>query len=611
MRLATRPLLCYNSPPMKTGGARRHHTTLQIPEIISGILILVIVLWQACFMNAGVSEAQLLHMEKTSLLFIAGLVFFNSLSVPVHWVATYIQKHDRPPILWIQLAVAAVAVPCLVQVLKGVRNPALMTATLVCCLAIGTLAVLNLISYIRARRRADFHPGHKSWSPAIVFFTGMVAFNLLSTLLIMTPGATHNGIAPEDAFFMCVSASSTTGLACVDVAGTFTPFGKCVLLLDFQVGAIGVMTFSFFLIMLLGKRLGIQNRRVISGILDREDLSIIPSLIGFIITVTFVVEALGTVALYYAWLGVPGVPQEHLWFYALFHAVSAFGNTGISLFPDNMAQECILYNYTSQSIIMLTTVVGTLGFGVYMEAVQRLRNRLRRRPNPARWSTHAWVAVRVTLVVTLAGTLLLFLFGALEPSAHGGSTLRTLWESLWITVGRSAGFNISDMNTYGPAHKLFVCILMFIGGNPAGTGGGVFAPVFMLCVLEVLRVLRGEQDVVLHKCRIARRTVGRAMATLVLAGSWVIFCTLALLMLEPETAAEAGGTQALFFEEVSAFATTGFSLGVTPNLCLASKLLITVNMLFGRIGVFSFMMVFIRPKEQEPYRYPEVQLPLT
>ena len=596
---------------MENGGPKRHHTTLQIPEIISGILILFIVLWQACFMNAGVSEAQLLSMKKTGLLLIACLVFFNSLSVPVHLIATYIQKHERPAILWIQLAVAAVAVPCLVHVLQGERSVTLMATTLVCCLLIGGLAVLNLISYIQAHKDADFRPGHKSWTPAVVFFTGMVAFNLISTLLLMTPGATHNGISPEDAFFMCVSASSTTGLSCVDVAGTFTPFGKCVLLLDFQVGAIGVMTFSFFLLMLLGRRLGVRDWQIISDILDQNGVSNIPPLIKFIITVTFVVEALGAVALYYAWLGVPGVPQEHLWFYAIFHSVSAFGNVGISLFPDNMAQECILYNYTSQSIIMLTTIVGTLGFTVYLEAVHRLRNRLLRKPNPARWGTHVWVAVRVTLVVTLVGTLILFLIGTQEPSEHGGSTLRTLWESLWITVGRSAGFNLSDMNTYGPAHKLFVCFLMFVGGNPAGTGGGVFAPVFMLCVLEVFRVLRGKQDVVLRKCCISRRTVGRAMATVVLAGSWVFFCTMLLLMLEPETARTAGGTQALFFEEVSAFATTGFSLGVTPHLCLASKLLITVNMLFGRIGVFSFMMIFIKPGEPDHFRYPEEQLPLT
>lgn len=152
---------------------------------------------------------------------------------------------------------------------------------------------------------------------------------------------------------------------------------------------------------------------------------------------------------------------------------------------------------------------------------------------------------------------------------------------------------------------------MFVGGNPTGTGGGIYAPVFALCLLEVLRILRGEQDVVLHKCRIARRTVGRAMATIVLAGSWICLCTMVLLLLEPETARSAGGLQALFFEEVSAFTTTGYSLGITAQLCTASKLLIAVNMIFGRIGMFAFMMIFIQQKDPKPFQYPEVQLPLT
>ncbi|MGN0820624.1 MAG: potassium transporter TrkG [Akkermansia sp.] len=575
------------------------------------MLILFIVLWQACFMEAGVSEEQLLNMEKASLVLTAGLAFFNTFSVLVHLIATYFQRSDRPPLLWIQLLIGAVMAPCLVHVLQGERSVTLMATTLVCCLLIGGLAVLNLISYIQAHKNADFRPGHKNWSPAVVFFTGMVAFILVSTLLLMTPGATYNGIRLEDAFFTCASASAITGLMSIDVGSTFTPFGKCVVLMDFQVGAMGVMTFSFFLIMLLGKRLGVQDRRVLSDILDQEGARVIPALIKSVITVTFAVEALGATALYYAWLDVPGVPQEHLWFYALFHAVSAFCNAGISLFPNSMGQECILYNYTSQSVMMLCTIAGTLGFTVYLEAMQRIKNRLQHKPNPARWGTHTWLVVRVTLIVMLTGTLLLFLLGALEPSEHGGETHRIFWESLWITVGRSTGFTLSDINTYGPAHKLFVCFLMFVGGNPTGTGGGIYAPVFALCLLEVLRILRGEQDVVLHQYRVSRRTVGRAMATIVLAGSWICLCTLVLLLLEPELARSSGGLQALFFEEVSAFTTTGYSLGITAQLCTASKLLISLNMIFGRIGMFTFMMIFIQQKDPKPFQYPEVQLPLT
>lgn len=122
----------------------------------------------------------------------------------------------------------------------------------------------------------------------------------------------------------------------------------------------------------------------------------------------------------------------------------------------------------------------------------------------------------MTLITMLVGCLGMSLLGYWEPSLHGQNGGYGIWESL-NPIGRSAGFNLTDIAEYGIVYKLFLCVMMFVGGNPAGTGGGVYAPVVAICVLEVLRVLRGVQDVEIHNRRIARNTVDRALATVLLS----------------------------------------------------------------------------------------------
>ncbi len=218
----------------------------------------------------------------------------------------------------------------------------------------------------------------------------------------------------------------------------------------------------------------------------------------------------------------------------------------------------------------------------------------------------------MTGIVLLGGTLILALISLLERADHEIS----FWECIWNAVGRSAGFNLSDINLYGPVYKLFICVLMFVGGNPTGTGGGIFAPVVALCVLEIYRILRGQRDVQMHARCIARATVERAMATVVLSIIWITVMTMLLLMFEEWKNGMEGIAQGhvkifdMLFLEVSAFTTTGYSLTDLADISTASKVLLSVNMLFGRMGMFAFMLLFVTPKPPQPFRYPETNLPL-
>lgn len=589
----------------------KQYRILELPEVITGMLALVIVLWEAFVAGFADANAESTMFKQGSHLLLCGVVWFNTLAVIIH-VITELRHHNTPGrFLWMQLLTGLIASFVFSGGICGFLPEYSLRVSLILSFLLGIYSFINIRALIKEKRVVGKKATHSRWSPAVVFFTGMLTMVMVSTLILITPGASIVPVSFTDAFFTCASAISITGLTSVDIGNTFTPLGKLVILLNIQVGAIGVMTFSYFVLILVGKKLAVRDRLAISSLLDQQGVNIIPTLIKVVIFITFAVEIIGAILLYVLWQGVPGIPQDLLWFRAIFHSISAFCNAGITLFPSNMAEACVQHDKLVQSVMMLLTLAGTLGFGVYLECYTRLRNKLSGKRNAVRWSTHTWLVIRATLFVMAIGTVGLFLLSILEPSAHAASSDLNIWESLWNTIGRSAGFNLTNISDYGPVYQIFLCALMFIGGNPAGTGGGVYAPLFIICLLEVVRVLRGQHDLELHKRRIARNTVERAMATVVLSTFWIVACTMVLMILEPAIANSANGTIKLLFIEVSAFTTTGYSLINPGDLSVASKYFICANMLFGRVGMFTFMLIFIKQKEPSPIRYPETRLPLS
>lgn len=625
----------------------RQNRALELPEIITGLLALCIVLWEICFDRKGEDEVTRRVFTHGIHLVLFGVVGFNTLIVLLRVAAALIHKRLPSRMLGWQLGVGLAASFVFAGgVWEFLPSPTYWVSLLL-GLIMGFFAIINFVTTVRETRQTSQHGKRRVWSPAATFFTMMATVVIVSTLIIMTPGASNTPISFVDALFTCSSATSITGLTCIDISTALSPIGKTVVLFDFQVGAMGVMFFVYYVLLMMGKRLNMRDSAALSTLLDQDGVSIVPSLLKSVFFVTVGVELIGAIFLYGHWLGHPGIPQRHLWFYAIFHSVSAFCNAGITLFPNNMAQESVVHDYPAQGIMMALITAGTLGFGVYLEIFRRigvrfkrLRARVRVRiwemsnkwrvrmgkekipmkhPDKAelyhispRWSTHTWLVLRVTCIVLLLGYCGAALLCWLEPSAHAAQadSPSPFWEALWNTVGRSAGFNISDISLYGPVYQIFMCVLMFVGGNPSGTGGGVFAPVVALCVLEVIRVLRGQQDVQMHARRIARITVERAMATVVLSGFWIIVTTMALLLLEPRIAASAKGLLEIFYLEISAYTTTGFSIINPADISDSSKIIIAVNMLFGRMGMFTFMLLFIKPSPPSPLRYPETKLPL-
>lgn len=589
----------------------RQNRALELPEIISGLLVLFVVLWEACFVTRTSNADTRQLFTRGAHMFLCGLVWFNTLSVVTHTAAVLLKRHLPSRFLWCQLIVGITASFVYSGGVWDFLPDYSYRVSLLLALIMGGFSLINCGIYIRESRRSLQQGRRRRWSPAVVFFTTMVTFVLISSMVLMTPGASRTQLSFVDALFTCASAASITGLTCIDIAEALTPLGKTVLLVDFQVGAMGVMTFTYFVLLMLGRRLNMGDSSTLSSILDQESAKVIPSLLKAVVIVTFCIETLGAVLLYYQWFDNPAIPQGNLLFYSIFHAVSAFCNAGLTLFPKGLAQAGIIDCMGSQVVMLALIMAGTLGFGVYLEGVTRLRRRLKGERNSPRWSTHSWFVIRVSVIVLIIGFIGLALLCRFEPSAHAHeSAFHIFWESLWNTIGRSAGFNLSDISEYGPVYHTFMGVLMFIGGNPAGTGGGVFAPVVALCVLEVVRVLRGQQDVQFHSRRISRSTIERAMATVVLSIFWIVATTMILLWVEHDIVKEGNGFIRMLYLEVSAYTTTGYTILDPAELSNFSKMLITINMLFGRMGMFTFMLLFIKPKPPQAFRYPETRLPL-
>lgn len=583
------------------------------PERLTGLLVFFVLLAELCLMPLDADSVRsyafigILHVGFCCVVWLHTAVLLYDLFTPRR------RRVLRDSLCLSQLVLGLSCSALLAGTLFHIINPQFYWLSLLLALIMGVLGVVDLGNYIRSRLPVASAAHHRLWNSAVIFFVAMFSLVCISTVLLLSPGASVHPIGFTDAFFMSVSAASNTGLCTVSVPQTFTWLGQTVLIVDMQIGTVAVMTFNYYVLLMVGQRLTAKDSISLSPNMDQGNVRNVPELIRSVIFVSLVVELVGALCLYLCWKGAPGIPQDtvSLVCYSLFHSISTFCNFGLTLFPDNFVTPTIHDAYLVQTVMMILIVAGTMGFGVYWEVISRARRRLRGERNPLRWSTHSWFVLRVMLVVTVLGTVILTLVGWLEPSGHEHGFFSSFWDGLWNSVGRSTGINRTDHGEYGPVYKLFMTLLMFIGGNPAGTGGGVFAPVFAICVLEVFRVLRGEQDLVIYNRCIAPSTVARAVSTLLLGTMWVFGTSVILLLLEPTIASSKNGALDMIFLSVSAFSTAGHTLTSPDALGDASKILLAFSMMLGRVGMFTTILIFIRQRSASPLRYPQTRLPLT
>jgi potassium uptake TrkH family protein len=449
--------------------------------------------------------------------------------------------------------------------------------------------------------------------PGTLFVATFAMAIIGGMLLLKTPNATTDGISWLDALFTSTSAVCVTGLAVVDTELAFTPQGQVILLLLIQAGGLGIMTLTYFMALVVGQGISLRDRARLSELFSDDNLGAMGALVGKVVLITLLIEVAGAVLLQMTWVADPPREGRLLWD-AVFHSVSAFCNAGFSTFSAGLADPTVVGNRPTQVVIMLLIVVGGIGFAVindlprlFLHGVMTILKRmLPRSRRIARWSLRYRVRlhVRLVLVVTLwllaAGAVAFFFT---EGWAWSGTRV---WEAVFNSVtARTAGFNITDFSTYGFATVVVMCALMFVGGSPGGTAGGVKTTTFAIALGELWRLVRGHESLHMHRRRIAKDVVERSTATIVLSGIWVTISILLVSWGNP-----GADPSDVVFECFSAFGTVGLSRNFTMELAPFSKAVIIASMFAGRVGLLTLVFTLAGQAAPRRYELPDARLPL-
>jgi trk system potassium uptake protein TrkH len=424
-----------------------------------------------------------------------------------------------------------------------------------------------------------------SLHPARLMALSFGSVGLLGTALLSLPICSKNmsSISLVDNLFMALSAVCVTGLGTVSIAETYSVPGQFVVLALMQAGGLGIMVLSAAVAIMSGRRLGLRSSAMLTEVVDGASLATLRRSVLTICVFTLVFEALGAVALYVQWAEHPAILQTsgdpmagagNLWWAAIFHAVSAFCNCGMSNFEGGMVP--FAGHPLTLAVVGALVVVGGLGFPVLDELVRAAVQKLRGR-RLAALSLHSRVVLRasaVLLVVMVVGYAVLEWSASLRELPHVDRMAAATFQAL---VVRSGGFNAIDYGAMLPPALLITCAAMFIGAGPGSTGGGIKVTTFVALLAGLRAELSGSPPRVLNRT-LPDTVIRKAMGVAFLSMSIVMSAFFLLLVLEPHPPLE------LAFEAVSAFSTTGLSTGITAVLTTPGKLLICVLMFIGRIG---------------------------
>lgn len=471
--------------------------------------------------------------------------------------------------------------------------------------------LLLLLSVIHLSRQT-FTLLQSHIKPSLLFLLSFVFVILIGSGLLMLPNATVHGIHFVDALFISTTSVCVTGLTTVDVATTFTHTGHIIIMFLIQIGGIGVMTFtSFFALSFMGHS-SFTSKLVLKDMLNEDRVSDLFRVILNILFVTLFIEGVGAYLIYLDIKGaLPGGTQEEL-FYAVFHAVSAFCNAGISTLSGNMYDPLVAHKYNLHVWIALLIVFGGLGFPIVFNYLKLLRHLL---VNTFRIATgqqkhyihtpriiniNTYIVVISTLVLLAGGTLFYYLL-EIDNTLAGLPVRGQLANAfLGAVTPRTAGFCVADMSALTKGTLMLTLILMIIGAAPMSTGGGLKVTTVCVALLTAHNAARGKENVEIRKREISPETIRRAFATIVF-----YFCWLGLAVWLLSVTEKGVSVYTLTFEVVSALSTVGLSLNFSPLLSVTGKLVIIFTMLVGRIGILTFFISFYRVYQKKNYTYPQ------
>ncbi|MDR6299689.1 TrkH family potassium uptake protein [Mesonia maritima] len=444
------------------------------------------------------------------------------------------------------------------------------------------------------------------FNPAILFVGSFAVIALCGTFLLMLPAATVNGISFVDALFTSTSAVAVTGLIVLDTAKDFTPFGQTIIMVLFQLGGLGMLTFTSFFAYFFKSGASFKESLFMKDILGHEKLSSIMQTAMRIVVFSLIVEAIGALLIYSSLQGVESFKDRS--FFAVFHAISAYCNAGFSTSSTGLYAEGLRFNYYMQWVVMILIIFGGLGYTIASNFIQYAKQfflnifNLHKKKFLSRMITlNTKIVIYTTIILITAGTVF-FLFSEQETNLVEHSTVFGKFTTAMFSsvTTRTAGFNTADMNNFTLPGILFMMFLMWIGASPASTGGGIKTTTFALATLNVFSIARDKPNIEIGTRRVAKEAVQRAFAIISISLASISTGILLLIIFNPNLA-----LVDIAFEVFSAYSTVGLSLGITPELSEASKYVVVFLMFFGRIGLINLMIGILKSVNTKEYTYPK------
>lgn len=424
---------------------------------------------------------------------------------------------------------------------------------------------------------------------------GFLILILLGTILLSLPISSTSGEGTNilDAAFTSTSAVCVTGLVTLDTSTHWSLFGQTVIMTLIEIGGLGFMSFTTFIAILLRKKITLRERLVMKEAMNTFNIQGLVKMVQYVFGFTFGVQFFGALL-----LSTQFVPQYGLAkgiFYSIFHSVSAFCNAGFDLFGTSLT------TYYNNSVVILVIsaiiIIGGIGFTVWMEMYEY--------KGLKKLSVHSKLVLLVTAVLLLGGTILMFIFEFRNPETLGpmGFKDKALNSFFASVTTRTAGFNSISIDGMSTAGNFLTIILMFIGGSPGSTAGGLKTATFGIIILTVISVIRGREDTEVFGRRFSKDLVYKAFSLFFIGMGLVITVTMLL------SYTETGATfMDLLYETTSAFGTVGLTTGLTSKLSDIGKILIMFMMYFGRVGPLTVALAMTRNKKKSGYKYPEAKI---
>ncbi len=427
--------------------------------------------------------------------------------------------------------------------------------------------------------------------------TWMIMFSFIATIfagsiLLYLPISTADGIGVSyiDALFTATTATCVTGLVTLPTVSTWSIFGQAIILMLIQIGGLGVITVISGFMIAVHKKISFSDRLLLQDAFNLNSLSGIVAFVKRVITGTLAVEGIGAVL--YMSVFVPEFGAKGIWI-SIFNSVSAFCNAGIDIIAENS-----LCNYITNPVINFTTmlliILGGLGYIVWWDVI-RVLTQIKKHGLKCfkRLTLHSKIVLWTTFILIFGGAFLIFLFEAGNPFTVGNNTaFEKLQFSLFQSVTtRTAGFATVPQENLTNGASFVSLVLMFIGGSPVGTAGGIKTVTAVVLFAAVMSTIQNQNETELFNRTLPKKAINKAVSVCGMSFIIMLCSTLLLSLVYDASALD------IIYETVSATATVGLTRNLTPNLDLWGKIIIICTMYLGRIGPISLAFAFSTRKE--------------